>query len=264
MLPRSPRGTPLFAASALIFLGGLAISVPFLDTGTRVMGVGLIALALWLARYDIASRTVRQTGLTRYIAAGLLAGYVWMLVAGLLAISFGAVTAGPRYDALLHSIFLGFVMSMIFAHAPIILPAVTGLTVPYRPSFYAQLALLHAALLLRVASDLLDWSDGRQLGGLLSVFALLLFMGNTALAVLSGMRTTANHRRAITSPAVSTIGDATNSMLSVRHNGPSSLVRRPRLNPQAGAPQQEDRHFCRQEEQHDVLAPGHDTILDRH
>lgn len=264
MLPRSPRSTPLFTASGMIFICGLAISVPSLDIGTRLMGVGLIALALWLARYDIARRTVRQTGLTRYIAAGLLAGYAWMLMAGLLAISFGAVTAGPRYDALLHSIFLGFVMSMIFAHAPIILPAVTGLAVPYRPSFYAQLTLLHAALLLRVASDLLGWSDGRQWGGLLSVFALLLFMGNTVLAVLSGMRTTANRRRAITSPAVSTVGDATNSILSVRHSGPSSLVRRPRLNPQAGAPHQEDRHFRRQEEQHDVLAPGHNAVLDRH
>lgn len=264
MLPRSSLSSPLFAASGLTFIFGLALSVPFLDLGTRLMGVGLLAISLWLARYDIARRTVRQTGLTRYIAAALLAGYVWMLVAGLLAISFGAVTAGPHYDALLHSIFLGFVMSMIFAHAPIILPAVTGLAVPYRPSFYAQLTLLHAALLLRVASDLLGWSDGRQWGGLLSVFALLLFMGNTGLAVRSGVRATANHRRAISSPAVSTIGDATNSLLSVRHSGPTPIVRRPRLQPEPGAPHQEDRHFCRQEEQHDVLTPGHDTVLDRH
>ena len=231
MLPRSPRSTPLFAAAGMTFICGLIVSVPLLDTGTRLMGVGLIAMALWLARYDIARRTVRQTGLTRYIAAGLLAGYVWMLVAGLLAISFGAVTAGPRYDALLHSIFLGFVMSMIFAHAPIILPAVTGLAVPYRPSFYAQLALLHVALLLRVASDLLGWSDGRQWGGLLSVFALLLFMGNTALAVLSGIRTTPNRMHVSVSPEPATARHSANSMLSVRHSGPSSLARRPRLQP---------------------------------
>jgi hypothetical protein len=154
------------------------------------MGVGLVVLALWLGRYDIARRTVRGHGLTRYIAAGLLAGYVWMLVAGALAMAFGAVTAGPRYDALLHSMFLGFVMSMIFAHAPIILPAVTGLSVPYRRAFYAHLALLHVALVLRVASDLLGWTDGRQWGGLMSVFAILLFMGNTGLAVLSATRAT--------------------------------------------------------------------------
>ena len=239
LLPRSPSSNPLFAIAGLIFISGLAVSVPLLDAGTRLMGVGLIAMALWLARYDIARRTVRHTGLTRYIAAGLLAGYVWMLVAGLLAISFGAVTAGPRYDALLHSIFLGFVMSMIFAHAPIILPAVTGLAVPYRRTFHAQLVLLHAALILRVASDLLDWSDGRQWGGLLSVFALLLFMVNTGLAVLSGARTSAKRRRTSVSPEPA---------LSVRHGGPTALVRRPRLQPEPGASQQEDRHFRRQEE----------------
>lgn len=190
MLPRSPVSSPLFVAALSVFMGGLVVSVPFQDAGTRLMGVGLIGLALWLARYDIARRTVRRSGLTRYIAAGLLAGYAWMLVAGVLALVFGGVTAGPRYDALLHSMFLGFVMSMIFAHAPIILPAVTGLAVPYMRSFYAQLALLHAALILRVASDLLGWTDGRQWGGLLSVFALLLFMGNTGLAVVLGRRTT--------------------------------------------------------------------------
>jgi hypothetical protein len=208
MLPRSPAGTPAFASAASVFVVGLLTSVPFLDPGTRILGLALVALALWLARYDIARRTVRQYGLTRYIAASLLAGYVWLFVAGILALAFGAVTAGPRYDALLHSIFLGFVMSMIFAHAPIILPAVTGLAVPYKRSFYAHLALLHAALILRVASDLLGWSDGRQWGGLLSVFALLLFMANTALAVLSGLRTTTNQRRPTVTHRATTAGDA--------------------------------------------------------
>jgi hypothetical protein len=190
MLPRSRASSPLFVAAMVMFVGGLVASVPWQDAGTRLMGVGLVVLALWLGRYDIARRTVRGHGLTRYIAAGLLAGYMWMLVAGALAMAFGAVTAGPRYDALLHSMFLGFVMSMIFAHAPIILPAVTGLSVPYRRAFYAHLALLHVALVLRVASDLLGWTDGRQWGGLMSVFAILLFMGNTGLAVLSAMRAT--------------------------------------------------------------------------
>ncbi|HST03654.1 MAG TPA: hypothetical protein VLQ48_02845 [Chloroflexia bacterium] len=208
MLPRSLASSPLFMAAIAVFLGGLATSVPWQDAGTRLMSVGLVALALWLGRYDIARRTVRGQGLTRYIATGLLAGYAWMLVAGGLALAFGAVTAGPRYDALLHSIFLGFVMSMIFAHAPIILPAVTGLSVPYRQAFYAHLALLHTALALRVASDLLGWVDGRQWGGLLSVFALLLFMGNTGLAVLSGARAATGRKQTFIAHETSQTGDA--------------------------------------------------------
>lgn len=37
---------------------------------------------------------------------------------GLLAVLFSPVEVGLRYDAVLHTIFLGFVFAMIFAHAP--------------------------------------------------------------------------------------------------------------------------------------------------
>ena len=47
-------------------------------------------------------------------------------------------SAGPRYDAMLHSIFLGFVFSMIFAHAPIILPTITGLAIAVSKQFLSS------------------------------------------------------------------------------------------------------------------------------
>jgi hypothetical protein len=75
---------------------------------------------------------------------------------------------------------------MIFAHAPIILPAVTGLAVPFHRVFYAHLILLHLSLLLRVGSDLTGWLPGRQWGGLLNVLVLLFFIGSTAVAVRRG------------------------------------------------------------------------------
>jgi hypothetical protein len=71
---------------------------------------------------------------------------------------------------------------------------VTGLTVPFRPLFYAHLALLHAALVVRVGSDLLGWTEGRQWGGLGTVVALLVFLANTALAVITHRRATAAAR----------------------------------------------------------------------
>jgi len=37
---------------------------------------------------------------------------------------------GPAYDAGLHTIFRGFVMSMIFAHAPVIVPSALGRPLP--------------------------------------------------------------------------------------------------------------------------------------
>ena len=116
----------------------------------------MVVLAGWLLRYDIARRTIRHTGLTRFIAVCLLSGYGWLGVGGALTWSFAGIMAGPYYDAMLHTVFVGFVFAMIFGHAPIIVPAILGRTPsPYHPALYGPLALLHASLLLRVTGDLL-------------------------------------------------------------------------------------------------------------
>ena len=84
---------------------------------------------------------------------------------------------------MLHAIFVGFVFSMIFAHAPIIFPAVLGRPINFYPIFYSHLILLQLSLLLRVAGDLILWLPGRQWGGLLNAVAILLFMVNTVRAM---------------------------------------------------------------------------------
>jgi hypothetical protein len=143
----------------------------------------MVAMALWLLRFDIARYTIRKTGLTRFIAWCLLVGYSWLGVGGLLALVFGGVTAGFRYDAIHHAVFVGFVISMIFGHAPLIFPAVTGRPLPFRPIFYTHLSLLQLSLLLRVGGDLMPWLAGRQWGGLLNAAAIVLFIANTVWAM---------------------------------------------------------------------------------
>jgi hypothetical protein len=177
-----------FAAALSLLLAGLVVASITFDAGMRLTGSGLLMLAAWLLHYDIARRTVRQAGLTRFIAISLLSGYVWLGVSGLLAIVYGGVLAGPRYDAILHTLFLGFVVAMIFGHAPVIFAAVLSLAVPFRRAFYAHLALLHMSLVLRIVGDLAPWWPGRYWGGLLNVLTVLLFLGNTAGAVWQGRR----------------------------------------------------------------------------
>ena len=134
--------------------------------------------------HRVARRTVRQPGLTRFIAACLLPGYVWLIVAGGLWLAFGAGSAsGMIYDAMLHSLFLGFVFSMIVAHAPIILPAILSIAIAYRPVFYAHVVLLHTSLVLRMWAYLAPDPSMRMWTGLLNVLAVLLFIGNTIRSV---------------------------------------------------------------------------------
>lgn len=178
---RPSRGTKLaFNLAVAIFIIGLVMMMLRYDLGVRIVGLGMLLQALWLFRNDIARRTVRKTGITRYIAICLLSGYVWLIVSGVVAMLFGGVTAGPIYDAILHAIFLGFVFSMIFGHAPIIFPAVLELPVDYRPTLYLPLILLHASLILRIVGELAGSSSARLWGGLINAIALLIFLGMIA------------------------------------------------------------------------------------
>jgi hypothetical protein len=90
------RARAMFAGSMALFGAGLLLSTLAPDAGARVAGLGLLALAVWLGLNDVARRTVRQKGLTRFIAVSLLLGYVWLGAGGLLAAVFGELSAGPR------------------------------------------------------------------------------------------------------------------------------------------------------------------------
>ena len=173
-----------FGIIVAAYLGGLFLTALQLDVATPLIGISLIALGLWLFRYDIARKTVQQTGLTRYIAVCLLAGYGWLLIGGGLRLALGVQIAGPSYDAELHSVLLGFVFSMILGHAPIILPAVLNVTLPFQRWFYLPLALLHGSLILRISADLSTAFVLRQWGGMFNVIAILLFLALT-LSVVS-------------------------------------------------------------------------------
>lgn len=173
-----------FAAAIVTIIAGTTAAMQWPDTGVRMVGAGVTALAAWLAVNDVARRTVRQHGVTRFIAASLLAGYAWLGIAGLLAIGLATAQPGVRYDAILHAIFLGFAVSMIFGHAPIVFPAILGKPLPFHTRFYAHLALLHMSVAIRLTGDLVaDLGRWRAWGGLLNAFALLIFLLNTISSV---------------------------------------------------------------------------------
>jgi hypothetical protein len=172
-----PSSRLLFKIVVGVFSIGLLVSLFSFDLGLRLAGVGLILLGAWLLCFDIARRTIKKTGLTRYIAACLLPGYAWLVVAGSLWVAAGRPASNLTMDAMLHTIFLGFVFSMIFGHAPIILPAVLPVDITYRSVFYAPLVLLHSTLIVRVIADLALDLTLRQWAGLFNVLAILLFLG---------------------------------------------------------------------------------------
>ena len=109
----------------------------------------------------------------------MLAGYVWLAIGGAIGTWNGALYVGPDYAAMLHAFLLGFVFSMIFGHAPIIVPALTGWRLNYHPVFYGHLILLHTMLAYRTYGSLTRDMGAQRWGGLLNVMAVLLFMAVT-------------------------------------------------------------------------------------
>ncbi len=176
----------VFVALVAVLTSAIVVSPAQTEAGRLLLGAALVAIALWLLRQDIARRTVKAQGLTRFIAVCLLSGYVWLAAGGLLMLVAGSEFSGLTYDAAMHAIMLGFVFSMVFGHAPIILPAVLRVSVPYHPYFYAPLVLLHASLALRFAADIALEPNWRAWGGLFNALALLAFLLGTLFAVLRG------------------------------------------------------------------------------
>lgn len=177
LLRPSPESQRWFMAIIGLIVFGVIWSLVDYAMGLRVYGTGFLALTVWLLRYDVARRTIRLHGVTRFIAVCLLSGYIWLAISGILRMYYGGVVAGPFYDAMLHTLLLGFVIAMIFGHAPVIFPAVLGRAIPYHPRLYVPLVLLHGSLLLRISGDVIGLSAGRLWGGLLNGLALVVFLG---------------------------------------------------------------------------------------
>lgn len=184
-MPPSPSARLVFVAVvALLVLGVVACWLS--PEGLRLIGVALVALAVWLLRQDVARRTVRQQGLTRFIAVCLLSGYAWLLFGGVLLA--GQPAVGLLMDAAWHAVFVGFVLAMVFGHAPIIFPAVVRVALPYHTAFYLPLIVLHASLLLRVVGGLAGMGDVRALGAAGNALALALFILTMLSAAMRGRR----------------------------------------------------------------------------
>jgi hypothetical protein len=115
-----------------------------------------------------------RTGLSGRARNPLIIGFLLMLIPpGSIAFS---------YDAGVHAITIGFVLSMIFGHAAIILPAVTGLRVRYTAAVYVPLGLLHLSVLVRVGANLFEWVGLRTVSGPVTAIALAGYAGTLMIA----------------------------------------------------------------------------------
>lgn len=187
-LPPSLTSKIAFMLLIGLFLFGVISATLSNNLNVQMLSAALLALAFWLLRQDVARHTIKQKGLPRFIAVCLMSGYIWLAVGGLVGFLSQHLMPSSSYDAFLHAILVGFVFSMIFGHAPIIFPAVAKVRIPYHPTFYLPLIVLHISLIARVAGDLLLDPLCRSIGGMLNAIALLSFLLSIVSAVIRSKR----------------------------------------------------------------------------
>ncbi len=178
------RSKVLFILALIMFLAGAGVASLNNWPDVRLLSASLIVMTVWLMRNDIVRYTIKQTGLTRYIAIALICGYGWLLLAGFIGLCLPQLKPRASYDAFTHAIFLGFVFSMIFGHAPIIFPAITKVKIPYHPSLYLSLILLQISLMLRLSGDFLTIFTLRKAGGVMHAVTIIIFISILVMSVV--------------------------------------------------------------------------------
>lgn len=107
----------LRAVSAAALLGACMLGVT--ESARLVIGPALLAMAVVMARDDVARGAIRVTGAARLAAACALTGRLWLAVAGL-AWTLSPLDAGPgagrgAYKTVAPAIVLGWVLPMMAA-----------------------------------------------------------------------------------------------------------------------------------------------------
>ena len=186
-LPAPIWATRLLIAFLFIFLLGLTL--PFHSIGRQLSGIAIILVSLWMLRFDVIRVGLLANGLVRYSAIALLLANVSLMIEGLLL--FTLPDGAFSYDTLVHLFFLGFGFSMIFAHGPIILPAVLGMIVrPYHSILYMWLTLLHISVTLRIVGNTTLNMELRRLSGALSALVILAYFLTVAITAFRSNRKT--------------------------------------------------------------------------
>ena len=117
----------------------------------------LLFFIVLLLRYDIAVYKVpEETLISYYLRWSLRGGYLWLVLGIVLMELYTFNQSFYLYDSALHSIALGFIMTMVFSHAPIVFPSVVR--APFIEKFRGNLYWVVAFWILiaiRIIGDLI-------------------------------------------------------------------------------------------------------------
>lgn len=164
------------AASVLLLLRILLVDNSYLIAVWAVL-VGITAA--FLLAPELTLVRLGQSKLHRYLGRHLIIAYVWLFLG--LAILVAVRESYPLYDAGSHALAIGFVFTMIMAHAPVIAPVIVKRSVAEERLAYYPVIVLTASVLMRVGGHLLEAGGIKipaltGLSGAVALLAIILFL----------------------------------------------------------------------------------------
>ncbi len=136
----------------------------------ELMALFFLLLLLAVTRHDLAIRMYRRPGFSRFLSIGVITAYAWLTAA------VPIWTLSSSWDAMLHTIFLGFVGTMILAHGPVVLPAVLKIKHFFSPLLYIPFIILQTSTILRIWSGVFIRVDAWALSGLATISAVAIYV----------------------------------------------------------------------------------------
>jgi hypothetical protein len=170
----------------LIWIVGVLL-ISFHSPSFKWVNVLLSLVSLWLLQNDMSKHAIKKAGLHRFVGINLIIAYLWLFLFGIWQII--PIKVAFAYDAFVHLYFIGFVLGMVIAHAPIILPSVLKLGVkPFHWGLYSWIFIIHISVIIRIISNISGNLAWRKIGGLLNGVGFVGYLGTVAILMVLGER----------------------------------------------------------------------------
>lgn len=163
---RNPRKDAYFAVFASIPFSIMAV----INVQKEFMSAFFAALLFAVMPQDLGLKMYRKPGFSKFFSVGLMTSYFWLGVSAFLWV------VDSAWDSMLHVVFLGFVGSMIFTHAPIAIPAIMRMRHFYSWHLYIPFTILQASIAIRLVSAGFIRIDTWVLSGWMALVAVVAYV----------------------------------------------------------------------------------------
>lgn len=165
---------PMLLCAAPVAVAGSFVVLADRRAGLAVVGAAFLVMLALMAHDDIARHTWRRPGFTGFMGSAMLAAYFWGILGSLLWLVLPAMGPHTIWQTFALDCFdLGFVMSMVIAHAFLIIPAILRRPAPWPRAMWVPLVLLESGLLVGLSSAILGSVSLNKTASALEVLALL-------------------------------------------------------------------------------------------